>query len=333
MTGSSLVHRVVDTALEATVVPSFTRIGPAVRRRTANWEDIDEMRCDGRRIVVTGATSGLGLATALRLARMGADLVLVGRDRGRLERTEAQVAAAGNGSTQVVVADLGDLVAVRAAATEIVGREQPVDVLVHNAGALTPDRRTAPDGSELTVASQVYGPFLLTALLQDALRRSSAAGRGPARVITVSSGGMYASPLVVDDLEMGADYRGAEQYARAKRAQVTLNEMWADRPSPTEVVFHAMHPGWSDTPGVATSLPTFRRVVGPLLRSPEVGADTIVWLAVSPDPAVVESSGRFWLDRQVRSIHRLGRTRRSDTATERAKLWQRCCDRTGIDIG
>ena len=93
----------------------------------------------------------------------------------------------------------------------------------------------------------------------------------PGRVITMSSGGMYASPLRVSDLQMGDDYKGTEQYARAKRAQVTLNEMWAARVPPREVVFHAMHPGWADTPGVQESLPTFRKVVGPLLRTPAAG--------------------------------------------------------------
>ena len=161
---------------------------------------------------------------------------------------------------------MGDLRAVEALATELARRHDRIDVLIHNAGALTADRRESPQGIEMTVASQVMGPFLLTARLLPQLRVG-----GPGRVLTMSSGGMYSAASTVERLQMGADYKGAEQYARAKRAQVTLNEMWAQRVDPAEVVFHALHPGWADTPGVAESLPTFRKVVGPLLRSPRAG--------------------------------------------------------------
>ena len=188
---------------------------------------------------------------------------------------------------------------------------------VRNAGALTADRRVAPNGLEATVSSQVVGPFLLTTLLLPALRAAA-----PGRVLTVSSGGMYAARLEVEHLQMGDDYRGAEQYARAKRAQVALNRSWSERTPAGEVVFHAMHPGWADTPGVRSSLPTFRRVVGPLLRTPEQGIDTLVWLAAAAEPG--ECTGGFWLDRRLRSEHRLPTTRRSDTAARRAALWEWC---------
>ncbi len=189
-------------------------------------------------------------------------------------------------------------------------------MLVHNAGALTDQRKLAPDGIELTVASQVVGPFLLTGLLLDRLVESA-----PARVITVSSGGMYTESLSVSGLQMNEqEYNGSKQYAKAKRAQVTLNELWAQRFPNRSVVFQAMHPGWANTPGVEASLPTFRRIVGPFLRSPQQGADTTVWLAAD-DGEPVATSGGFWLDRRVRPIHRLRRTARSDTPTRRERLW------------
>ncbi|MFM8311816.1 MAG: hypothetical protein ACKOAZ_07940, partial [Ilumatobacteraceae bacterium] len=192
--------------------------------------------------------------------------------------------------------------------------------LVHNAGALDRERAVTRQGFERTIATHVLGPHLLTRML----------ARCSERVITVSSGGMYAAPLTVTRLQMGADYKGAEQYARAKRAQVTLNEMWAARVPAGDVVFHAMHPGWADTPGVAASLPTFRRVVGPLLRTPAEGADTIVWLAADDDrPA--RSSGLFWLDRAERPIHRIPSTRRSDTPERRAALWEWVAAAAGVD--
>ncbi|MEM8708834.1 MAG: dehydrogenase, partial [Actinomycetota bacterium] len=120
-----------------------------------------------------------------------------------------------------------------------------------------------------------------------------------------------------------------EQYARAKRAQVTLNEIWAQKFPDSGVRFHSLHPGWADTPGVEEALPTFRKIVGPLLRSPDEGADTLVWLAAD-DTAIVENGG-FWHDRALRSIHRLPRTRQRDTERRRTDLWAWCVAQTGID--
>jgi NAD(P)-dependent dehydrogenase (short-subunit alcohol dehydrogenase family) len=307
---------IVDAALELPVVTSFTRIGYDVRSRLDHWTPLRNYEMEGRTVLVTGASSGLGLVASEQFARCGARVVLLGRDRVKTERVRDGIAArTGSTALDVVVADMGDLDGVRAAATEVIARHPRLDVLVHNAGALTADRRTAPSGIELTVASQVVGPFLLTSLLLPTLRAAA-----PGRVITVSSGGMYATPLRVTDLQMGDDYRGSEQYARAKRAQVTLNELWAERIPSAEIVFHAMHPGWADTPGVQESLPRFRRVVGPLLRTPEQGADTLVWLACD-DGQPLATTGRFWLDRRPRSLHKLPNTRRSDTLERRERLW------------
>jgi dehydrogenase/reductase SDR family protein 12 len=319
------VARIVDALVEAPIAPSFTRVGYELRSRLEHWEPLGSYGAAGRVVVLTGATSGLGLAAAEQLARCGATVVLVGRDKQRCERVCRELSErTGNRSLSTVVADLGELGAVRAAVAEVRRRFDVIDVLVHNAGALTSERHETTDGLEVTVASQVVGPFLLTALLLDQLRTSSGG-----RVITMSSGGMYASPLEVGRLQMGADYRGAEQYARAKRAQVTLNEMWAAHPCGQGVSFHAVHPGWADTPGVAMSLPRFRRLVGPLLRDPLQGADTMVWLALDDEGSA--SSGRFWLDRRPRLIHRLPTTRRSDTPERRRELWEWCAGAAGLD--
>ncbi len=317
MTGSeSTVQRVVDSVLEAPVFTSFTRLGYDARSRLADWKPLGDYDAAGRVVLVTGATSGLGLVTAEQLATAGATVVLLGRDAGKTNRVRDEIASR-TGSTLIstVVADMGDLTAVRRVAKELNGTLQRLDVLIHNAGALSATRVESPQGTELTVASQVVGPFLLTTLLLPLLRRSA-----PARVLTMSSGGMYASPLRVEDLQMGADYKGSEQYARAKRAQVTLNEMWAEKYPEHDIVFHAMHPGWADTPGVRDSLPTFRKIVGPLLRSPKQGADTMVWLALD-DGDPLATTGKFWLDRHQRSIHKLPSTRSSDTPQRRQQLW------------
>ncbi|MGI9576914.1 MAG: SDR family NAD(P)-dependent oxidoreductase [Microthrixaceae bacterium] len=308
--------KAIDAALEFPVAPSFTRIGYEARRRAFGWVPLSSHDMSGRVAVVTGATSGLGRAAARQLADCGATVVIVGRDAERTERVASQLASHGRGAVEAVFADMGDLDKVRCAAEEIRQRHERVDVLVHNAGALLKERTEAHGGIEATVASQVVGPFLLTCLLLEPLRAAA-----PGRVITVSSGGMYAAPVEVERLQLPADeYNGSRQYALAKRAQVVLNELLAERIDRSEVVFQAMHPGWADTPGVRESLPGFRRVVGPLLRSPESGADTIVWLAAN-DSAPLDSTGGFWHDRRQRSPHRLGTTRRSDSPRQRLALW------------
>jgi NAD(P)-dependent dehydrogenase (short-subunit alcohol dehydrogenase family) len=318
---------VVDGLLELPVAPSFTRVGPAVRSRLDRWTPLDSYDLTGRVIVLTGPTSGLGLAAAEQLARCGATLVLVGRDRGRTEAVRDRLASLRAGTDHhVAVADLADLSTVRDAAEQIRDLHPSIDALLHNAGALTADRRANPDGIEATVASQVVGPFLLTTLLLESLRAAS-----PGRVITMASGGMYASGLTVANLQMSDDeYRGAEHYARAKRAQVTLNEMWAERLGGPDLVFHAVHPGWADTPGVRGSLPRFHLLTGPLLRTPEQGADTMVWLAAD-DGEPLRTNGAFWLDRRRRALHRLPTTRRTDTPERREQLRRWVSETAGVD--
>jgi dehydrogenase/reductase SDR family member 12 len=321
------LRAIVDGALEVPVLPSFSRVGPAVRSRLDDWRPVDSYDLRGRVVLITGATSGIGLAATTELARCGATMIVLGRDREKTEGLrDSLIGQTGDTRHAAVVADMGDLQAVRSAAEELSARGLVPQVLIHNAGALISQHRLSPEGTEATIASQVVGPFLLTGLLLEQLRRAA-----PARVITMSSGGMYAERLDVAHLEMPPhDYRGSQQYARAKRAQVTLNELWATRMAGTGVVFHAMHPGWVDTPGIAASLPRFRRAMRPLLRSPEQGADTLVWLAAD-DGEPLATTGRFWLDRRPRSIHKLPTTRRSDTAAERARLWAWCVERSGCD--
>jgi NAD(P)-dependent dehydrogenase (short-subunit alcohol dehydrogenase family) len=188
-------------------------------------------------------------------------------------------------------------------------------VLIHNAGALLNTRQVSPQGIEQTIASHVVGPFLMTTLLLPLMNGG--------RVVTVSSGGMYSSGLPVFDkgetLEMPAHkYGGSKQYAIAKRAQVTLTEMWATRVPQTEFV--SMHPGWADTPGVQESIPGFRRVTAPILRTASEGADTIAWLAaVSPLPG---RNGTFWSDREIRPTHKTPQSKKLDTEANRQSLWQ-----------
>lgn len=317
---------IVDALVEAPVVTSFTRIGYVVRSRLDDWRPLQGYDLSGRVIVLTGATSGLGKAAAMQLADCGATLVLVGRDADRNDQAVAAIIeSSGNSNVTQVAADMGDYEQVRALGGRVLADHDRLDSLIHNAGALTADRRTAPDGTEATVASQVVGPFLLTSLLLDRLANTS-----QSRVLTMSSGGMYSAGLTVSGLQMSeAEYRGTEQYARAKRAQVVLNEMWAERFGSLGIHFHAMHPGWASTPGVDASLPTFSKIMGPLLRSAEQGADTLVWLAADELP--LQSNGGFWLDRRPRSTHKLRGTKNAETPDRRRRLWDWVSKTCGID--
>jgi NAD(P)-dependent dehydrogenase (short-subunit alcohol dehydrogenase family) len=241
---------------------------------------------------------------------------LVARNEEKCARVIDEIAPLCTGNTPVFVrAEMGDLESVRSACVAIQQQFTRIDVLIHNAGALLNTRQLSPQGIEQTVASHVVGPFLMTTLLLPQLKGG--------RVVTVSSGGMYSSGLPAFDkgetLEMPANkYGGSKQYAIAKRAQVTLTEMWATREPQTEFV--SMHPGWADTPGVQESIPGFRRVTAPILRTASEGADTIAWLAVvNPLP---KASGTFWSDREVRPTHKTPQSKKPDTESNRLALWK-----------
>ncbi|SHH27839.1 NAD(P)-dependent dehydrogenase, short-chain alcohol dehydrogenase family [Jatrophihabitans endophyticus] len=305
---------VVDTLLDRAVVPGYSKLGYALRR---SWWDAD-LPADallGHCVVVTGANSGLGRATAAGAARLGATVRMLCRDLGRGQRAREEILADCPDATVVVdECDLSSLKSVRAAAARLRDELPSLRGLVHNAGVMPPERTETDDGHELTVATHVLGPHLLTAELQPLLAADS-----DARVVFVSSGGMYTSRLRTDDPEFHeGTYGGAAAYARTKRMQVVLAQLWAQRLPGVGV--HAMHPGWAGTPGITDSLPRFARLVGPILRSAEQGADTAVWLLGAP--AAGRTSGLFWHDRRPRPTSYLPFTR--STPQEAERLWDYC---------
>ncbi len=323
MTHFDGARQLADAALEATVVGSFSRIGFVTRRALFDWNAEPVVDMTGRVALITGATGGLGLAAAMALAQRNADVWIVGRDPQRIEAAQRAISAvAPAAGVTTAVADLAVLDDVRNLADRVRRSVPRLDVLIHNAGALAHNLRCTADGLEVTAQVHVVAPFLLTSALLPILQSAPAA-----RVITVSSGGRYTQRLDLDALATPAmPFNGVRAYANAKRAQVVLNERWSRHCAASGVVFHAMHPGWADTPGVRESLPRFRALMGPLLRTPSQGADTTVWLAT--DPRALGTNGQFWLDRRPRSVARLPGTRTSDADAE--GCWSWCVDRAGV---
>ncbi|MBV9487205.1 MAG: SDR family NAD(P)-dependent oxidoreductase [Frankiaceae bacterium] len=311
--------RLLDSTLDRGLI-GYTTIGYQVRRRT-NWPaDPAAGSLAGKLAIVTGGSAGIGKATAAGLMSLGARVHIVVRDRERGEAAAAELARhAVGGDVRVDVCDVSSMRSVEKYAASFPG---PLDVLIHNAGVMPPERAESVDGYEMGLATHVLGPHLLTRLLTPAMEAA-----GAARVIWVTSGGMYAHRLDPDELDSApATYRPAAVYARTKRMQVALADEWARRQAAgPETVVNSMHPGWADTPGVAASLPTFRRLLGPSIRTPEQGADTVVWLAAAPEGGQV--SGELWHDRMRRTKHYLPWTR--ETAADRKRLFDICDDLTG----
>jgi dehydrogenase/reductase SDR family protein 12 len=315
--------RLLDRAMDWLVLPGYSKIGYLTRQFLLPSGSSD---VSGRSILVTGASAGIGEAACVRFAQLGARIHLVVRnaDRGRAA-VDRISAASGSRDIRLHLCDVSSMESVRDFSARFVDSGEPLNVLINNAGVLVHERTYTNEGFELTFATNVLGPFLMTALLLPVLRRSA-----PARVINVSSGGMYTARIDLDDLQLERrEFDGAGFYAHTKRAEVILSEEWAKRLPRDEVTVHSTHPGWVETPGVATSLPRFHRIMGPLLRDPAAGADTIVWLAGSPEAA--RTSGEFWHDRRTRPRHRLPWTRESEA--ERARLFTACEDLCGLQPG
>lgn len=302
----------LDRILEATVVGSFTSIGHKARSR--HWRPIADDSLRDRTVVITGATSGIGKTVAMRAAGYGARLRIVARNVGKARAVREEIAAAtGNADIRYYIADLSLMHQVVKVSKDILLGEPQIHILINNAVVLPPQRIVTEEGLELAHATNLVAPFLLTNELKDRIVESA-----PGRIINVISGGMYTQGLDLDDLSNGAgDYHGSVAYARAKRGLMILTKMWADQLAGTEVTANATHPGWVDTPGVRDSLPMFHKITRPLLRTPEQGSDTILWLATAPSGG--QESGRLWHDRAIRSEYKLKKT--IETSAERNLLW------------
>ena len=256
----------------------------------------DVARMDGRTVVVTGASSGIGQATAAALARAGARMVITARDATRGQQAVDHIRqASGSDAVELVLFDLGDLASVRSGAGELLERCPQIHVLVNNAGLVLSDRRETPDGYEATFAINHLGPFLLTELLMERLVSSA-----PARIVNVTSDAHKSARrgLDFDDLQSTRAYKGMQVYGRSKLANILFTTELARRQSGTGVTANCCHPGVvatgfardGDTSGV---LAFGIKLIKPFVLTPEKGARTSVYLASSPD--VADVSGRYFV--------------------------------------
>jgi len=243
----------------------------------------------GQRVaVVTGASSGIGLYTALGLARSGMRVVMTGRDRARTEQASRWVTErSGSDRVDMALADFSRLAEVRRLADEILAGHDRLDVLVNNAGLFSPHYRLSADGLELTFAVNHLAPFLLTNLLLDRLKASA-----PARIVTVASEAHRRNRLDIADMTRPADWTMMRAYGRSKLCNVLFTRELASRLDPGEVVAASLHPGFVAT-GIGQRgglVELGWRVLKPFMISPEKGAETPVFLATVPDPTPFHGS-------------------------------------------
>jgi NAD(P)-dependent dehydrogenase (short-subunit alcohol dehydrogenase family) len=234
--------------------------------------------------VVTGASAGIGLYTALGLARAGFRVVLAGRDNARLEQGRRMVAErSGSTAVETALADFASLAAVRGLAARVLATHDRLDLLVNNAGLIAPRFQLSEDRYELTIAVNHLAPFLLTNLLLDRLRASA-----PARIVTVASQAHRGARIDLAALAGREDWSPLKAYGRSKLCNILFTRTLARRLQGSGVVAACLHPGVvataiGDRSGVLTGLGW--RLVKPFLINPEKGAATSLFLATTPDPA------------------------------------------------
>jgi retinol dehydrogenase-12 len=277
---------------------------------------------EGRICLVTGATSGIGEETALGLARLGAHVILVGRDRDRVERSRARIVAdSGNAAVDGLLGDFASLASVRRLAERFLATHPALHVLVNNAGVVNLRRTLTQDGFESTFAVNHLAPFALTLLLLDRLRQSA-----PARIVNVASDAHRFGRLDLDDLQSERRYRAMRVYGASKLANILFTSELARRLEASGVTANSVHPG-----AVATRLGTNNGWLGrvavgalrPFFLTPAQGADTSIYLASSAEVEAV--SGRYFVKRRERAPSFAGRD-----PSLAARLWERSCELTRL---
>ena len=276
----------------------------------------------GRTVLVTGGSRGIGRTTALGLARMGADLAIIGRDRGRTDDAAREIRAAGGGRVDLFIADLSSQSEVRALAEEVLKSLSRIHVLINNVGGYFDTRHTTADGLERTFALNHLAPFLLTNLLLEKLKQSASA-----RVVTVSSNAQATGRIDFSDLQGERSYSGARAYSQSKLANVLFNYELARRLRGTSVTANALQPGMVSTSFGAEDPATVQRIFIPFLRpfmkSPAQGAAASIHLASAPE--LEQVTGRYFANRHAKKS-----SERSYDQAAAARLWQLSADLVGL---
>ncbi len=278
----------------------------------------------GQTVLVTGGTSGIGKAAAVAMAAMGADVVVTGRDpeRGGLAVEEIRAESTG-GSVELMLADLAVQAEVRRLAEEFMERYDRLDVLVNNAGLVQSTRTETRDGIETTLAVNHLAPFLLTNLLLDLLKKSA-----PSRIVTVSSEAQRWGTMDFEDLQSRRNYKGMPVYGMTKLANIMFTCELAERLKGTGVTSTCVHPGAVNTRfGTSDRGPMtlLFRMSKPFMRTPEQGADTLIYLASSWE--VEGISGKYYSDRKWIEPQEIALD-----PDARRKLWEASEELTGLKV-
>lgn len=250
-----------------------------------------------KRVLITGATHGIGLAAAQALARRGAQLAIVARDDVRGAEAATSIEGEGGSKVDVLHADLFSQASVRNLANEVLERYPRIDVLINNAGATFTTRQVTEDGIERTWALNHLAPFLLTTLLLDRLKASA-----PARIITTASDAHKGKLIPFDDLNAERSWkgRGFTRYGETKLANIMFTRELARRLEGTGVTAYSFHPGLVATGfnrNNGALMTIAMTIIAPFSRSPRKAAQTLVWLADSPD--VTKQTGGYYEDRAL----------------------------------
>jgi NAD(P)-dependent dehydrogenase (short-subunit alcohol dehydrogenase family) len=277
----------------------------------------------GKTVLVTGGTGGIGKATAIGLARLGARVGITGRDRGRAEAAAADIrSTSGNPAVDVFVADMSSQAQVRRLAQDVLDAYPRLDVLINNVGGFWNTRHVTADGLEHTFALNHLAPFLLTNLLLDRLRASA-----PARIVTLSSGAQAMGRIDFDDLQGERSFSGQRAYNQSKLANVMFTYELARRLEGTGVTATVLHPGVVRTAFGAEDPAGWQRLFLPLLRpflkTPDRGAETPIYLAAASEVDGV--SGRYFVNRKPR------RSRKTSYDVDaQARLWTVSAELVGL---
>jgi NAD(P)-dependent dehydrogenase (short-subunit alcohol dehydrogenase family) len=276
----------------------------------------------GKVVVITGATSGIGAVAAERLAEMGARIVVVARDKARADALMARLRPPASGKHSVHIADLARLADMKRVAADIKAAEPRIDVLINNAGAIFAKRQTTEDGLERTFATNHLAYFVLTNVLLDNLKEAS-----PARIVSTASDSHRGAKFDWADLQLAQGYTAYAAYQRSKLANILFNRVLARRLTGTGVTANCLHPGFvasrlGDEAGgwFAVAVRVAKFVAG---KKPTTGADTLIYLASSPE--VAGATGGYFEDRR---LTRPDRNAENDVWADR--LWAETAKLTGV---